>query len=198
MFVKSLQLCHAYTTPTSRLTRLLTAQAPYTEYFCRHTTLGEVGSSLAHFEAAVSAADSGCDVSVIFEDDARPSSAAMPALFAQIDSLEAVGVAWDLIYIASSKYDREVEAEAGAEVGAQTRAGADGGAEGGAEGGAKVRDGDGAGIEGGLDGGEKAPLKLLVAGHRKVCAAYALSKAGAHKIARCSTRWDYVICSGRS
>ena len=51
-----------------------------------------MGSSLAHFEAAVSAADSGCDVSVIFEDDARPSAAAMPALFAQVGVKAAVAL----------------------------------------------------------------------------------------------------------
>ena len=66
------------------------------------------------------------------------------------------------------------------------------GAEGGAvvEGGAEVGAEGGGEVEGGPDGSDRAraPLKLLVAGHRKVCAAYALSKAGANKIARCPTR----------
>lgn len=97
-----------------------------------------------------------------------------------------MGIAWDLIYIASSKYDREVEAEAGAEV--EGMAGAEGGAV--VEGGAEVGAEGGGEVEGGPDGSDRAraPLKLLVAGHRKVCAAYALSKAGANKIARCPTR----------
>ena len=38
----------------------------YVDYFARHVTLGEMGSSLAHYEAAVAAAASEVEVAVIF------------------------------------------------------------------------------------------------------------------------------------
>lgn len=58
------------------------------------------------------------DVQIVFEDDARPSPRALPALFEQILLLDThgacsnraawslfSGVPWDLVYLRSAKYD---------------------------------------------------------------------------------------------
>lgn len=135
----------------------------YCDYFNRHVTLGECGSCLAHFDvterAALGEEDGvvnygGVDVCVIFEDDARPTELALPALFSQITALEQRGVEWDLIYLSSTKYDLYDESPAIALYGQL-------------------------GLE---------ECVLLQASHRKVCAAYALSRQGALKIAKSGFR----------
>ena len=139
----------------------------YCDYFNRHMTLGECGSSLAHLRVAEAAAEAegaaARDVTVVFEDDSRPVPGVLPVLFAQIDALERRGIAWDLIYIASTKYDRAPEPPAGDE---------------------KIAgDAAAACVDAGADAASLPPLILVKAGHRKVCAAYALSRRGARKIA---------------
>jgi len=53
--------------------------------------------------------DSGYDVLLVFEDDARPAPEALPVLFEEITKLEVLGVPWDLIYLRSGLYDNADE-----------------------------------------------------------------------------------------
>eukprot|EP00929_Paragymnodinium_shiwhaense_P073741 TRINITY_DN37673_c0_g1_i2.p1 TRINITY_DN37673_c0_g1~~TRINITY_DN37673_c0_g1_i2.p1 ORF type:complete len:385 (-),score=43.10 TRINITY_DN37673_c0_g1_i2:549-1703(-) len=141
----------------------------YCDYFNRHTTLGEMGSGLAHFEVAQRAAkplgEGGADFLVVFEDDARPTCDTLPVLFEQVDALEKHGLKWDLIYLYSKKYDKDPEMPAGMPDEAA----------------------DDNSVTAKVDAGA-AELVLLKAKHRKVCAAYVLSRRGICRIAASSFR----------
>lgn len=117
----------------------------YIDYFNRHMTLGECGSTLSHLSVIEKAHRDNVSVQVIFEDDARPHSFTVPLLMHQILQLENQGIEWDLIYLRSSKYSLAEEIS--------------------------------------------VPGTILTrAGHRKCVDAYAVSKAGATKIAQCGFR----------
>ena len=85
----------------------------YVDFFCRHLTCGDVGAALSHFRVAQRAAAEGVALQVILEDDAALTADALPRLLREVELLRAAGVAWDLIYLMSSKYDRVPEPEVG-------------------------------------------------------------------------------------
>jgi GR25 family glycosyltransferase involved in LPS biosynthesis len=81
----------------------------YVDFFNRHMTLGECGSTLSHLSVCEAAARDNIDVQIIFEDDGRPTPATFPALIEQIEAMEGLDIDWDLIYLRSVKYDLRPE-----------------------------------------------------------------------------------------
>ena len=81
----------------------------YVDFFNRHLSLGEMGASLSHYRVAERAYAEGLELQLVFEDDARPTVQAVPALLEEVESLRAAGVEWDLIYLHSAPYGRRAE-----------------------------------------------------------------------------------------
>jgi hypothetical protein len=81
----------------------------YVDFFNRHLALGEMGASLSHYRVAERAHAERLALQVVFEDDARPTASALPALLDEVGQLEAAGVGWDLIYLHSAAYGRRTE-----------------------------------------------------------------------------------------
>mmetsp|Transcript_16053 Transcript_16053/g.20562 ORF Transcript_16053/g.20562 Transcript_16053/m.20562 type:complete len:402 (-) Transcript_16053:1847-3052(-) len=77
----------------------------YVEYFNRHMTLGECGSSLAHLRLIERQVRDQVAYQLIFEDDARPSKEALPILLKEIYYLQKLHEPWDLIFLHSVKYE---------------------------------------------------------------------------------------------
>ena len=118
----------------------------YVDFFMRHLTLGDIGAAVSHVRLLEHAHSQGVELQLVFEDDARPTAAALPALEREVALLEEEGVGWDLIYLHSAQYCRGEE-----------------------------------------------PLvhprsALRVAGHRKVCHAYAVSRRGLSRLTACGMR----------
>ena len=88
----------------------------YVGFFMRHLAVGEIGASMSHFRVAERAHAEGLDLQIVFEDDARPTAEAVPALLEEVDALQRRGIAWDLIYLHSANYGRRPEAKVDEEV----------------------------------------------------------------------------------
>ena len=63
----------------------------YVDFFHRHLTLGDVGAALSHLRVAERAHAEALRLQLVFEDDSRPTAAALPALLAEVALLEAEG-----------------------------------------------------------------------------------------------------------
>lgn len=78
----------------------------YVGFFFRFLTAGDVGACMSHLRVAERGHEDGVSIQFVFEDDSRPTVEAVPTMLDEIATLQAKGVAWDMIYLFSAQYDR--------------------------------------------------------------------------------------------
>lgn len=80
----------------------------FVDFYFRFLTAGDVGACISHLRVAERGHAEGLAIQLVFEDDSRPTAAAVPAMLEEVRKLEAMGEAWDVIYLVSAQYDRQV------------------------------------------------------------------------------------------